>query len=147
MGFGTSIIIGIVLGIVVGVIPGILGLIPILGALIAICNCLVSPLLAVVGGYLVGSMGKVRAGDWGGLAVQNGIYALTAAIVGTAVNTLLAFFNIGATAIGGNQDIAGLGITAAGGILGIVLVFVIALVLNLVLGFIGGAIYLLMAKK
>ena len=128
MGFGTSIIVGIILGIIVGVVPGILGLIPVLGALIAICNCLIAPLLTVIGGYLIGSMGKIRAGDWGGLAIQNGIYALTAAIVGTAVNTLLAFFNIGATAIGGQTDITGLGITAVGGILGIVIVFFIPII-------------------
>ncbi|MEM3364606.1 MAG: hypothetical protein QXS93_03810 [Candidatus Micrarchaeia archaeon] len=146
MGFITSIILGVALGILVGVIPGILSLIPFLGVMVTVCNCFLAPLLVIIGGYLVGSIGKIRAGDWGGLAVQNAVYAFTAAIVGTVVLMLLALFNIG-TAIGTQQDVMGIGITAAGGIIGVAMMFFISLITNLILGFIGGAIYLLTAKK
>ncbi|MCX8200429.1 MAG: hypothetical protein N3G76_03085 [Candidatus Micrarchaeota archaeon] len=146
MGFVTSIMIGLALGILVGIIPGILSLIPFFGPMIAACNCLLTPLFVVVGGYLVGSIGKIRAGDWGGLALQNFVYAFTAAITGAVVNTLLTLFNI-STAIGAQQDILGIGVTAAGGIVGIIMLFFVGLVVNLVFGFVGGAIYLVTARK
>jgi|GEM_PF-2621224 len=147
MGFGTSIIIGVLLGILIGVIPGILGLIPFLGSIILVCNCILSPLLTVIGGYLIGSMGRIRQGDWVGLAIQNAVYAFTATIVGTAASTLLTFLNIGANAVGGQQDVVGLGITAGAGIVGLIIGFFVMLVFTLICGFIGGAIYLLTAKK
>lgn len=147
MGFGTSIIIGIILGIIAGAIPNILQLIPFFGITFTACNCIISPLLVVIFGYLVGSIGKIKAGSWGDLAVQNGVFALTAAIVGTAVNTLLTLLNIGTTVIGGRQDIIGMGLVAATGLAGIIIMFLMALIFNLVLGFIGGVIYMFTGAK
>jgi hypothetical protein len=141
MSYIVSAGVGLVLGIVGGVIPAVLGFIPFLGAIIGICNCLLSPGLAFGSGYIASMFGGIKKDNWVDLAINMVILSVTSTVVGSVLNMIANTLGVGLSIIGGDTTSAALGLGFA------VVGFVVAILYTLVLSFIGGAVFLVTGAK
>lgn len=131
--------IGLLLAIIVTAIPSVLAFIPGVGAVIAICSCLLWPGLSAVAGYGAASLVGVGKDDWGGLGMEMGILSLTFAVVSVVISLLLTVLGMGASVARGSD--AGVAALVVGmGIVGSVCGFIMNFGITFVAAFIGGAI-------
>lgn len=148
MSFIKSGILGLFMGIYLSIF-GIVGVIPIIGPIIAMlgamCSCLLNPLIMVIFGYLLCSLSRVKAGDFGAAGVNLIIYSFTGSVVFGVMNFIIQMLGFGVGAVAGG-DLMSLGITAASGLIGVFIGLFIQFIMLFVFGLVGAIAYLLIKK-
>lgn len=130
-----------ILGAGLALILGILGIIP----LVNMCVCFVNPFILVIGGYILCSFTGIKTGDYGALGINLIVYSVAGSVVGAIISFLMQMLGLGFTAVGG-ADLTTLGVNAAGGIVGVILGFIFQALSMLIMGGIGGLVYMFTKK-
>jgi len=158
MEFDKMIMPAVIAGVAVGVVNGILQIInaiPILGCLATPASLCMCCLLPIAGGALAAhlysektSLQMESGAVVGGLAGVIG--GILSAIIGAIVQFAVSMLGIGASAMqgaGSGEMMSQMGISAASGILGVIIGGLFSVVLGAVFGAVGGVIYVAVQGK
>ncbi len=128
---------------IIGIVTGLLfGIINVFGLL---CLCCPGVGFSIVAGYVVAMLAGIKKDDYGGLAMNMGVFAVLASVISMILSSVLAMLNIGATAVFGS-DAASTFISAGIGVIGLVMQFIAVFMILFIGGVIGGAVYMFTKK-
>ena len=130
-----------IIGAGIALVMGIFGLIP----LINFCVCFVNPFVLAIGGYALCKFTNIKSGDYAAFGINLIIFSFAGAVIGAVFGFISSILGLGLGAIGG-ADMTSLGISAAGGIVGIIMGAVFQMVSMFIFGGIGGIIYMFTKK-